>query len=172
MPVEDKTEIIVCLGFCHFYRNIYKSKFSISIQSEATHIVSAIEILDYTGKKMQKIEIQQDYINLVRDSRYNPFAIVGKEEYSIKDFETLIKQHVKMPKEFQISKTVKINYFRNGQIQVYNEYNGRPFEYLIASTIKFDNLGKAPICRYNERKRKRFEVVNEIRKPSGSRIFS
>ena len=59
---------------------------------------------------MQKIETQHDYINLVRDSRSNSFTIVGKEECSVKDFETLIKQNVKMPKKFQIRKAVKISY--------------------------------------------------------------
>ena len=89
---------------------------------------------------MQKIETEQDYINLVQDSRSNPLTIVGKEGYNVNDFETLINQNVKMPKEFQGRKSEKIRYFPNGQIQDYNEYNGTPFEYLIDSTIKFDNL--------------------------------
>ena len=123
---------------------------------------------------MLTIETQQDYISLVRDSRSNPFTFIGKEGYSVKDFETLIKQNVKMPKEFQISKAVKISYFPNGQVQVYNEYNGTPFEYSIESTIKFDNLEKAPICEtvgITKEKVKDLKSLMKYVSPQGQEFF-
>lgn len=124
--------------------------------------------------KMQKIETEQEYIDLVRNSRSKPFIIVERGECRMIDMDTLMKQNVKIPKKFQISKAVKIIYSPDQKIQVFTEYNGSPTEYEIKRTISYSDFENAPppeLVGITREKIKDLQSLQKFLSPEGQEFF-
>lgn len=91
-------------------------------------------------KKVETIETVDEYIEIIKSARNPPFTIINENDIVVKDFETLIPKQVDVPKELRISEAVKIIYYPNGDVSVFNTYDGEPTTYKISSKIKFDDL--------------------------------
>ena len=91
-------------------------------------------------KKKETIETVDDYCELIQNARNPPFTIIRESEIVVKNFELLIPKKFKIPNNLQISKPVTVKYFPNGQVELFNTYDGLPNEYFLRSTIVFDDL--------------------------------
>lgn len=69
---------------------------------------------------------------MIESSKKPPFIMVKNEDCPIRDFETPIKDRVKLPKNIMISKAVKITYFPNQTVSTLYDYEGPSFEFNLA----------------------------------------
>ncbi|KAL1488205.1 hypothetical protein ABEB36_015162 [Hypothenemus hampei] len=92
----------------------------------------------------ESIETEDEYINLIKTAKSPPFIIVNKNDFEVKDFDRVIENKYRVPKNFQISKAVKIHYYPNGKIDVFTDYDdfdtALPAEILGVSKEKVKNL--------------------------------
>ena len=57
-----------------------------------------------------------------------------------------MKEGAKIPKELQISKAVKIEYFSNGTLKTYDKYcGGKIFKVKIKTSLTISDIQKAPL---------------------------
>ena len=98
-------------------------------------------------KKVECVETESEWINIIKRARKtDPFIVVEKHQYDVKDLETIIKQGAKVPKELQISKAVKIEYFPDGTVKTYDKYyGGKIFEVKIETSLTISDIQKAPL---------------------------
>ncbi|KAL1487701.1 hypothetical protein ABEB36_015608 [Hypothenemus hampei] len=80
---------------------------------------------------LERIETENEYLKIIRDSREPPFEIVKVKNGDVSDYDKLLK-NCKVPKGLQISKAVKIDYFPNGEIVLHENYDG------LKKTLKID----------------------------------
>lgn len=125
-------------------------------------------------KKMERIEIVDEYIKLIENSRNPPFIMVKPEDFHLNDFETIIKKKSKVPKKLQISKAVRIVYAPNGRIDVYENYNGKPETHIIENTVTFEDLKLTPpppAIGISEEKIKDLKSLIRYLRPEGKQFF-
>ena len=77
-----------------------------------------------------------------------------------------MKEDAKIPKELQISKAMKIEYFPNGTVKTYDKYyNRKIFEVKIETSSTISNIQKAPLVPpigISEEKKKIWKVYYAI----------
>ena len=95
---------------------------------------------------METIKTDDDYYQLIENARDPPFIIIKDSEIIVKDFETLIPKKVDIPKNLHIRDAVRLIYFPNGHVNVFNNYNEIPNGHIISSAIEFDDLLKAQLA--------------------------
>lgn len=74
---------------------------------------------------MEKIELPQEYIELIKTCRNTPFIMIDVSKEKIEDFEKFADINKNVSK-IRISEAVKVEYFGNGQINVFYDYNEEP----------------------------------------------
>lgn len=103
-------------------------------------------------------------IKIIRNSRNPSFIIVKDTDMSIKNFKEIIPDKLKLLRAINISEFIKIEYFANGQVAVYNIYekNESAKIYNINETeITFETLLGAPEVqpvRISQEKKKMYNV--------------
>lgn len=97
----------------------------------------------YTTKKksMERIETQQEYIDIIENARNPPFTIVKENEIKMIDYEKAFHGVVK---DVQISKVFLINYLKDGKVNLYEEYYGTPKSVTIKNETLFDDVAANP----------------------------
>ena len=78
---------------------------------------------------------KDDYIKILKDARNPPFIVLKWGDFDILDYETRIKKECQIPKGLLISKAVRIDYFPNGEVHVFNDYKGEFKRFLIEKSI-------------------------------------
>lgn len=83
-------------------------------------------------KKMtESIQTENENIDLIKSARNPPFIILQQKDYTVKNFENKIKDKYKLPKDLQISKAVKRDYFSSGSVNIYDSFANKPVTYFI-----------------------------------------
>ena len=97
-------------------------------------------------RNFEIIETDEDYIKLIENARSPPFKIVREADCLVQNFETFLQSKIKIPKNLQVSKAVRIQYFQNGQVNIYKKYNDyeKLQTHLIDSSITYDELCETP----------------------------
>lgn len=71
-------------------------------------------------KRAERIETEEEYIEIIKSAKNNPFIIVKSSEIVVKNFEKVLQDHVALPKEdIRKCKAVKIDFHPNGNVIVY-----------------------------------------------------
>ncbi|KAL1488627.1 hypothetical protein ABEB36_014430 [Hypothenemus hampei] len=89
------------------------------------------------------IETEEEYIDLIKTAKSPPFIMVNQNNYQIKNFEREIEKKFTIPKNFQISKAVKIHYYPNGQIDVFTDYDDKFETFFFLTKVTFDSFDAA-----------------------------
>lgn len=101
--------------------------------------------------------------------------MIEKHQYDVKDFETIMKEGAKIPKEVQISKTVKIEYFPDGTVKIYDKYfGGKIVEVKIETPLTISDIRKAPLVSpvgISVEKKKDLESLIRYLSPGGQEFF-
>jgi len=71
-------------------------------------------------KRMQSIETQDDYLDIIRGCRTPPFVV---REGRVHDFDKIVQPFFKKSEKLEISKAVVIIYRQNGTVEVHKNYN-------------------------------------------------
>lgn len=73
-------------------------------------------------KKVEVIETDDNYYNIVINSRTPPFTTIREADVNVRDFETLLSERIAIPKDLNIRSAVKISYFSNGNVNFFKDY--------------------------------------------------
>lgn len=92
-------------------------------------------------KMIEVIETPDEYIDLIQNSRDPPFTMIDAAKCDVKDFESVLQKN-KEVLAIKISSVVKIDYFPNGEINVYYEYEGVPSKMFVKLSVSFDTYKK------------------------------
>ena len=95
-------------------------------------------------KSADTIETQANYINIIKNARDPAFMLVNAQEIGVKNFEAKLEDSCEVPKNWQVSKFAKINYYPNGQVDVFENYDGNCIRYTITSSITLIDLKQSP----------------------------
>ena len=80
--------------------------------------------------------------SFVKGARNPPFTVLKWGDFDILDYETRIKKECQIPKGLLISKSVRIDYFPNGKVHVFNVYKGKLKRFLIEKSITAEDAKK------------------------------
>ena len=72
-------------------------------------------------KKTETIETEDEYLKMIEKAKNPPFIVVKSTVVSVKDFEPCLKSGVKILKDLQIRNAVKIIYYPNGEVEVFEK---------------------------------------------------
>ncbi|KAJ8674915.1 hypothetical protein QAD02_010701 [Eretmocerus hayati] len=119
-------------------------------------------------KHMEKIETAEEYYKLVEEARNPPFTIIKEGDIRIADFESVMEKKGNMSKDLHIRDAVKISYFPNGLVQIFDEYDGASRDYRLELGVSLDDLRDAesapPIGISKEKKKRCTKKVAEAKK--------
>ena len=73
-------------------------------------------------KKIETIEIANEYYKIIEKARNPPFTIIKKSDYEVNDFEVLISKKFTTPKSIRIREAKKMLYFTNSHVDVFYDY--------------------------------------------------
>ena len=115
------------------------------------------------------------YVDIIKFSKNPSFIMVSQKDCSIKNFESVLQDCVNLPKNFMISKTVKIAYFPDGTISVFREYDGQKEEFRVTESsicnsetaseaVNYNDLMKAPLAPQVGIKYAKFKDVQALKR--------
>ncbi|KAJ8671107.1 hypothetical protein QAD02_002366 [Eretmocerus hayati] len=91
-------------------------------------------------KHMERIETPEDYYKLVEDARNPPFTVIKESDVRLIDFESVVIEKKCMPEGLGIRDTVKITYFPNGEVHMFEAYDSTPNRFIIDHKVTLDDL--------------------------------
>ena len=125
-------------------------------------------------KKIETIETDEEYYDIVRSSRNPPVEIIRESDCTVRDFETSIPGRCNIPKNLQIKDAMRIDYFGNESVEVYYGFDRQPKSYQIESNIDFEELLQEPLAqsvRISSEKLKDVTSLLRYLSPTGKKIF-
>lgn len=124
-------------------------------------------------KRLERIETEAEYVEIIRNARSSSFTMVDKCE-DLQDFEKSFKGKMRKPKNFQISKAFVLNFFPDGRVDVYDNYElQNPTSFLFKFTLELEKLSKSPPPRIGLKAAKVANVKNlyNYLSPKGKEFF-
>lgn len=126
-------------------------------------------------KSLETIETDEDYYNLVKKSKTPNFTVIKESDVILQNFKLLIPEKINIPKNVHISDAVKICYYPNGYVNIYNDYHEEPRDFLLDSTLTFDDLLNTPSAPSIEITKEKINYVKALLKyltPKGKEFFN